>query len=115
MKLKPVTPMDKPEGFEEFSSLGKIPAYQDDELSVSDSSVICAYLDAKHGKNSIYPLDLIQRTKALWFEEYADSKLAELCGGVFFERVVKPNFLQQETDKNRVNSIISNELPIAMD
>ena len=112
--VNPVTPMSKPDNFLEISPLGMIPAFQNDEITVSDSSVICSYLDAKYGPHKIYPADLIQRTKALWYEEYADTKMAELCGGLFFQRVIKPVFLQQETDQKVVDTIINKDLPAAL-
>jgi len=107
----PFTPIDKPADFNEISPLGKIPAFKDNDISVADSSVICSYIDAKYGPNVLYPADLVQRTKALWFEEYADSKVVELLGHLFFERVVKPVFLKQETDQASVDKTINDDLP----
>lgn len=107
----PITPIDKPADFNEISPLGKIPAFKDNDITVADSSVICSYLDAKYGPNVLYPSDIVQHTKALWFEEYADSKVAELLGHLFFERVVKPAFLKQETDHASVDKTINEGLP----
>ena len=38
------------------------------------------------------------RVRALWFEEYADTKLGETVAAVFFQSVVRPNVLKQETN-----------------
>jgi glutathione S-transferase len=106
------TPMDKPEGFEELSPLGKIPAYIDDAISISDSSVICQYLEDTHPDNPIFPTSPIDKAKVRWFEEYADTKMIEVCGsGLFFERVVKPAFLQIEPDEERVRENLEHEMP----
>ncbi|MCJ8273464.1 MAG: glutathione S-transferase family protein, partial [Psychrosphaera sp.] len=95
--------------------LGKIPALTDGDLNLADSSVICDYLNNKYGNNELYPTDPVQRAKALWLEKYADTKLVEATGGVFYERVIKPKFMQQEPDQNRVDDILTNVLPPIQD
>ena len=85
--VEPVTPMELPDDFHQLSPLGKIPAFSDADLNISDSSVICRYLDAKYGEpadQSLFPSGLVERARAEWFEEYADTKLVELMGGLFF-------------------------------
>lgn len=118
-ELDPVTPFDPPAGFRELSPLGKIPAYQDDEITLADSSIICAYLDSKYGQpaeKSVYPQDRINRARAQWFEEIGDTKLIELLGGgIFFERVVKPKFLNEPTDNELVEETINVTLPPVLD
>lgn len=116
--VEPVTPMELPEDFHKISPLGKIPAFSDDDLTISDSSVICHYLDSKYGEpadQSLFPKNLVERAHAAWFEEYADTKLVELMGGLFFQRVINPKFLQIETDEARVEEILTELLPPALD
>jgi glutathione S-transferase len=110
-----VTPMKKPENYNDISPLGKIPALTDGDLNLADSSIICDYLNNKYGKNELYPTDPALRAKALWLEEYADTKLVEACGGLFFERVLKPKFMQQEPDQDRIDDILANVAPPVMD
>ena len=115
-ELDPATPLNPPDGFRRISPLGKIPGYIDDALEISDSSVICQYLEERHPEPSLYPRDPAQRARARWLEEYADTKLLEVLGPpLFFERVVKPRFLKQPTDEDRVAANIANGIPPALD
>ncbi|HEV2606772.1 MAG TPA: glutathione S-transferase family protein, partial [Xanthomonadaceae bacterium] len=115
-ELDPATPLNPPDGFRRISPLGKVPGYIDDALEISDSSVICQYLEDRHPEPSLYPRDPAQRARARWFEEYADTKLLEVLGPpLFFERVVKPRFLKQPTDEDRVAANIANGIPPALD
>ena len=114
--LNPVVPMNLPAEFYEMSPLGKIPAYEDARVRVSDSSVICQYLEDAYPEPAVYPADIADRAQARWLEEYADTKLIEVTGPpLFFERVVKPRFLAQETDEERVRDNLENALPPVMD
>ncbi|MBL4620977.1 MAG: glutathione S-transferase family protein [Immundisolibacteraceae bacterium] len=76
--------------FRKISPLGKIPAYQDDQVAVSDSSVIIAYLERRHGA-ALYPDDAVELARALWLEEYADSAQFDVfIAGIFFAQIVAP-------------------------
>ena len=80
---------DDPE-FRKISPLGKIPAYQDDQVVISDSSVIVAYLERRHGA-ALYPEDAVELAQALWLEEYADSAQFDVfIAGIFFPQIVMP-------------------------
>ncbi|MCX4028480.1 glutathione S-transferase family protein [Endozoicomonas sp. SM1973] len=114
--VNPVSPMDPPEGFKKISPLGKVPALEDDGFAIADSTVICQYLNEKYGKNQLYPADIKARTKAWWLEEYADTKLAEVVGmPLFFERIVKPTFLKQDTNEQIVEDNIKHNIPPVLD
>ena len=95
--------------------LGKIPILRDGELVVPDSSVICAYLEKKHPKPALYPDDAAEYAKALFLEEYADTRLFEVLVPVLFERVVKRFVFQQEPDEARVAHQLDQELPPVLD
>ncbi|MCM0148826.1 glutathione S-transferase family protein [Photobacterium galatheae] len=107
----PVNPMDPPKGFDRVSPLGKIPAFEDDKLTLADSAVICEYLEQRYPQISLYPTDLVDRAKVKWLEKYADTEVIAVLGPIFFERVLKPSMLQQTPDEERVNSLITQSLP----
>ena len=80
---------DDPE-YRKISPLGKIPAYQDDQVAISDSSVIIGYLERRHGA-ALYPDDAVELAQALWLEEYADSvEFERFIAGIFFPQIVAP-------------------------
>ena len=55
--LNPIVPFGKKSELLSLNSLGKIPVYQNDEVTLGDSSVICAYLEKNHPDTSLYPTD----------------------------------------------------------
>lgn len=94
------------------SPLGKIPLLEHDGLAIPDSSVICQYLDQLNPTPALYPSAAADRARALWLEEYADTRLAQVfAGGIFFEQVVKPKFFGQETDAAVVKDALENGVP----
>ncbi len=111
-----VMPASDDAEFRKLSPLGKIPAFEDGDLGVSDSSVICEYLEEQYPAVSLRPTSPVAKARARWYEEYADTKLVELCGaGIFFEVMLKPMMLQQETDHEKVQNTINNLLPPQLD
>jgi glutathione S-transferase len=95
----PFPPANSTSEFRRMSPLGKIPAFSDGDFAISDSSVICAYLERVHPAPALYPADPAQYARALWLEELADSKLVETIGPAFFQRVIRGRFFKQEPDE----------------
>jgi len=112
----PVVPFNVSAEYKAISPLGKIPAWKDEAGAISDSSVICAYLERKHPTPALYPSDPYQFARALWFEEWADSALIGVAGAkIFFPRVVAPRFFNQPADEAAVQKAIDEELPPLFD
>ena len=72
--------------------LGRIPVLADGDVVVPDSSVIIAYLERSQPGPPLYPVEAAALARALWLEEYADTRLREATLVYFAERVVKPVF-----------------------
>ncbi|WP_131781582.1 glutathione S-transferase family protein [Legionella gresilensis] len=70
------------------SPLKKIPALQDGEFMLADSSAICAYLERKHPLPGFYPKDSQAYAQALWLEEYADTVLFTALAPIYYQRVL---------------------------
>lgn len=85
-----VLPTPKTELLLSVNPRGKIPAYRDDDVSLGESSVICAYLEKKHGPTGLYPDSAAQYGMALWYEKYMEEELVAAVGKIFFNRVVQP-------------------------
>ena len=93
---EPVNPFSPPENYRDISPLGKIPAFQDDDKTLADSSVICAYLERRHPELALYPREDYAYARALWFEEFIDSGFVPEAGlGIFFPLVVAPVMMNQ--------------------
>jgi glutathione S-transferase len=83
------------------SPFGKIPAIKDGDYSLSDSSAIVAYLDAKHTEVPLLPNDPCALGKSMLFDEYADTILAASGTKVLFNRLVAPKLLKLPYDEAR--------------
>ena len=75
------------------SPFRKIPALQDGDFTLCDSTAIVTYIDAKHPEVPIFPTDPAARGKAIWFEEFADTMMTAAGGKVVFNRFVGPKLL----------------------
>jgi glutathione S-transferase len=115
-QLDPVFPFGVSAEFKKISPLGKIPAITEDGRSLSDSSVISAYLERRHPEPAMYPSDPWEYGRALWFDEYADTAMVQVIGAkIFFQKVVGPRFMNQKTDEAMVAKAVSEELPPIFD
>lgn len=114
--LEPVVPVNVSPEFRKLSPLGKVPALRDGDVTLSDSSVICAYLERSHPEPALYPSDPYEYARALWFEEYGDTALVNVIGAkIFFARVVGPMFFNRPTDEAAVQKAVAEDLPPLFD
>jgi glutathione S-transferase len=90
LENKPVGPHADDAQFRAASPTGKIPAFQDGDYTLADSTAIIAYLEAKHPANPLIPLEPKARGKAVWFEEYADTVMFPVLTVIFMNRVLLP-------------------------
>jgi glutathione S-transferase len=114
--LDPVIPVNVSAEFKAMSPMGKIPVYREGDRSISDSSVICAWIERTHPQPALYPSDPFEYARALWFEEYGDTALAQIIGAkIFFQKVVGPMFFNHKTDDAVVKKAVEEELPPLFD
>lgn len=103
--------------FAEASPLGKVPALRDPgadsgrDFVISDSTAICAYIEAKHPEPALIPADPIARARCIWFEEFADTVLTACGSRMFFNRLVAPRILKREGDEAVALKAEREELP----
>src|SRR6185295_16202897 len=110
----PVIPFAPPADWDRMSPTGKIPVAVDGDFTLPDSSAICAYLERLHPTPALYPAEPRAHARALWLEEYADGTVfRDVVHGLFFQKVVRPNILKQESDQAAIAAIESQALPKA--
>src|SRR5262245_36801197 len=115
-ELVPVIPLTPPPGWRELSPLGLIPAIEDGEVRLADSSVIALYLDRKHPARPLYPIDAPHFAKALWIEEFVDGGLApHVLRGLLMQRVFAPKFLNQPPDEALIHKSLTEMIPPRLD
>ncbi|MDE2183093.1 MAG: glutathione S-transferase family protein [Alphaproteobacteria bacterium] len=118
-QLEMVSPLNPPPEFLAISPLKKIPAFRDTDIpepnTLSDSSVICDYIEHRFRGTPLYPTDPYLRARALWIEEFMDSAVAAGVGrGLFFERVIK-KLMKQPTDDALCQETLHKTLPPLFD
>jgi glutathione S-transferase len=115
-EIDPITPFFGDERFERMSPLRRIPVLVDGDLSLSDSSVICAYLDEAYPSRPLLPATPGDRAKARWLEEYADTRLGDLfIWGLFYQKIVHPIVWGEPGDQARIERTLAEGLPRELD
>ena len=114
-ELKPTRIGDDDQGFCAASPFRKMPALQDGDYCLADSSAICHYLEAKHPDPALIPSEPKARGKTVWFDEFADTVLFGCGQKVFFNRVVAPRFLNRAGDEAAAEAALRDELPPILD
>ena len=114
-RLDPIVPFFGDDRFSELNPLRRIPVYIDDEVSVSDSTVICEYLEERYPSPALLPSTPAERARARWIEEFADTRIGDVfIWRIFYEAVINPFIWQKPRDKEKIARIVAEELPEVM-
>lgn len=105
-KLIPANPFAPTPEFLQLTPLGKIPVLRDENVTLPDSSCIIAYLERRFPERSVYPADVAQFGRALFYEEYADTRLYETLAPVFVQRVLVP-MMGGTPDEAKIQSCVA--------
>lgn len=101
--------------FCEASPFKKMPALQDGDYCLADSSAIIHYLEAKHPTPSLIPAAPQPRGKVVWFDEFSDTIMAACGAKMFFNRIVGPRFIGIPGDQDAADLAERSELPPILD
>ncbi len=113
-QLNPISPFPAPESHLKISPLGKIPALTDGPLAIPDSSAICGYLEKRFPEHPLYPEDVSEYGRALWYEDWADNELPKATAAIFFNRVAV-KMMKHEPDETVIQKIIDQVQPPIFD
>jgi len=115
-EIDPITPFYGNDDFERMSPLRRIPILIEGDLTLCDSSVICAWLDEAHPGRPLLPDGANDRARARWLEEYADTRLGDVfIWGLFYPRFVHPIVWGEPGDSARIEKTLSHDLPRELD
>ena len=115
-EIDPITPFYGNEEFGRLSPLRRIPVLIDGDLTLCDSTVICAYLDEAYPGRPLLPAAPADRARARWFEEYADTRLGDLfIWGLFYQKIVHPIVWGEPGDQARIERTLNEDLPRELD
>lgn len=115
VEIDPITPFFSDEAFARINPLRRIPVWIEGDLTLCDSSVIAQYLDETRPGPSIWPADPVQRARARWIEEYADTRLGDLLiWKLFFRLALQPRLFGVQPDEAELE-LTKSQLPDAFD
>ena len=115
-EVDPITPFYGNDEFEALSPLRRIPVLIDGDVTITDSSVICAYLDDVHPDRPLLPPAPAQRAQVRWLEEFADTRLGDLfLWGLFYQKIVHPLVWGEPGDQERIARTLEQDIPAALD
>jgi len=115
-EIDPIIPFMGDERFSQLSPLRRIPVLIDDRVTLSDSSVICQYIEDRYPQPALFPSDIVDRARARWLEEFADTRMGEVfIWRLFNEVAIKPFVWGQATDAAVLNKTLTDDIPHVLD
>ncbi len=97
------------------SPFRKIPAFQDGDFRISDSSAIIAYFDALRPDPELIPADPKGRARTVWYDEFMDTVLFDCGRKMFFNRIVMRLMTGKPGDLDAADKAEREELPPLLD
>jgi glutathione S-transferase len=115
-EIDPIIPFMGDERFTALSPLRRIPVLSDDRVTLADSTVICQYLEDRYPSPAIYPVDVADRARARWLEEYADSRMGDVfIWGLYDEAVIGPAVWGRPRDLAAIERVKTEDIPPVLD
>ena len=111
-----IVPFFGDDRFSKLSPLRRIPVLVDGDLVLSDSSVICQYLEDLKPSPSLFPADIRDRARARWLEEFADTRMGDVFIWRWFNQVaIRPSVWGEKGDRELVDRTLREEVPAVLD
>ena len=115
-EIDPIVPFLGDDRFSRLSPLRRIPVLIDDQVTLSDSSVICQYLEDRHPHHPLFPKDVAQRARARWLEEFADTRMGDVFIWRLFNQVaIRPAVWGEPGDSELVRRTLAEDVPQVLD
>ena len=115
-EIDPIIPFMGDQRFSQLSPLRRIPVLIDDRMTLADSTVICEYLQDRYPEPALYPHDIVQRARARWLEEFADTRMGDVFIWQLFNQVaINPFVWGQKTDEAALKKTLTEDIPQVLD
>ena len=111
-----IVPFFGDDRFSTLSPLRRIPVLVDGDLVLSDSSVICQYLEDRQPTPALFPVDIADRARARWLEEFADTRMGDVFIWRYFNQIaIRPSVWGEKGDREMVERTLKEEIPAVLD
>jgi glutathione S-transferase len=115
-EIDPIVPFFGGDRFAKLSPVRRIPVLIDDVVALTDSSVICQYLEDRYPQPALFPADIVARARARWLEEYADTRMGEVfIWRLFNQLAIRPFVWGEPTDQAVVSKTLNEDIPQVLD
>lgn len=98
------------EGYFKGSPFGKIPALEDGDFLLCDSTAIITYMDVLHPEPNLIPTEPKARARTIWYEEFGDTVVQAAGAKIFFNRAVARS-LKREPNLAAADRVEAEEMP----
>ncbi len=111
-----IVPFFGDDRFSRLSPLRRIPVLVDGDLVLSDSSVICQYIEDKQPAPALLPADIRDRARARWLEEFADTRMGDVFIWRLFNQIaIRPSVWGEKGDRELVDRTLKEDVPAVLD
>lgn len=115
-EVDPIVPFLGDDRFSALSPLRRVPVLVDGDLVMSDSTVICQYLDDLQPSPPLFPADIRDRARARWLEEFADTRMGDVFIWRLFNQVaIRPAVWGEKGDRALVERTLKEDVPAVLD
>jgi glutathione S-transferase len=115
-EIDPIVAFYADDEFSKLSPIRRIPVLMDDQIVLTDSTVICEYLDERHPAPPLLPRGAAARARARWLEEYADTRMGEaFIWRLFNQTVIQRHIWGQEPDTELLRRTHDEDVPHILD
>jgi len=115
-EIDPIIPFMGNDAFSKLSPIRRIPVLLDDRVTLSDSTVICEYLDDRYPEPAVRPADPVARARGRWLEEFADTRMGEVFIWQLFNQVaINPYVWGIPTDQDILARTLERDIPHVLD
>ncbi len=108
----PVIPDNPPPNWRALSPTGLIPAMQDGDFTLADSTAICLYMEKKQPAPAVLPGEGKAYGRALWFDAYAGgTNFRHVVHPLFHQTIVAPNIRKVPSDRAVIDQVLNEVQP----
>ena len=111
-----IVPFFGDDRFSRLSPLWCIPVLVDGDLVLTDSTVICEYLEDKQPAPAVLPADIRDRARARWLDEFADTRMGDVFIWRLFNQIaIRPSVWGEKGDRGLVDRTLKEDVPAVLD
>ena len=115
-EIDPIVPYFGNEAFSAISPLRRIPVLVDSAVTLTDSTVICEYLNEAYPGPALLPATPERRARSRWLEEYADTRMGDVFIWHYYNQlVIRKKVWRREPDRAVLDAAVNEEIPGVLD